>query len=100
MVLGTGNSNTGNWNFAAEPRPRKRRTSAATRKSCAVEQIRDDARAHENNAELRGINAQVCENDARGRETHVQRRKNDERVRETKKPTDGELVKTKLNVTS
>lgn len=48
----------------------------------------------------RGINAQVRKNDARGRETHVQRRKNDERVRETKKPTDGELVKTKLNVTS
>ena len=71
--------------FAAEPRPRKRRTSAATRKSCAVEQIRDDARARENNAELRGINAQVCENDTRGREIHVQRRRNDAGRRETKK---------------
>ena len=44
--------------FAAEPRPRKRRTSAATRKSCAVEQIRDDTRARENDAEQREINAQ------------------------------------------
>ena len=72
--------------FAAEPRPRKRRTSAATRKSCAVEQIRDDARARENNAELRGINAQVCENDARGREIYAQRRTNDADVRERKSP--------------
>ena len=77
--------------FAAEPRPRKRRTSAVTRKSCAVEQIRDDARARENNAELRGINAQVCENDARRREIYAQRRKNDAGRRETKKPTDSEL---------
>jgi hypothetical protein len=70
----------------------KRRTSAATRKSCAVEQIRNGATVRENDATLRGINAQVCENDARGREIHVQRHRNDAGQRETKKPTVGELL--------
>lgn len=54
----------------------KRRTSAATRKSCAVVQIRNSATVRENDATLRGIYAQVRENDAG--------------VSETKKPTVGE----------
>ena len=62
----------------------KRRTSAATRKSCAVEQIRNGARVRENDATLRGIYAQV-------REIYAQRRGNDAGRRETKKPTVGEL---------
>jgi hypothetical protein len=73
----------------------KRRTSAATRKSCAVEQIRNGATVRENDATLRGINAQVCENDARGCEIHVQRRRNDAGRRETKKPIVGEPLTNK-----
>ena len=69
----------------------KRRTSAATRKSCAVEQIRNGARARENDATLRGIYAQVRENNAELRGINAQRRINDADVRETKKPTVGEL---------
>ena len=76
---------------AANAATLKRRTSAATRKSGAVEQIRNGATVRENDATLRGINAQVCENDARGREIHAQRRRNDAGQCETKKPTDGEL---------
>ena len=45
----------------------------------------------ENDATLRGINAQVRENDARGRKIHAQHRRNDAGRRETKKPTVGEL---------
>jgi hypothetical protein len=55
--------------FAAEPRPRKRRTSAATRKSCAVEQIRNSATVRENDARGRVINAQRREG-ARNKKAH------------------------------
>ena len=73
-------------------------TSAATRKSCAIEQIRNGATVRENDATLRGINAQVRENDARGRKIHAQRRRNDAGRRETKKPTKGELFMFRLLV--
>ena len=76
---------------AANAATLKRRTSAATRKSCAVEQIRNGARVRENDATLRGIYAQVRENNARVREMHAQHRTNDAGRRETKKPTIGEL---------
>ena len=64
------------------------------------EQTRNDATVRENDATLRGIYAQVRENNAELRGINAQRRRNDADVRETKKPTVGELVKTKLNVTS
>ena len=69
----------------------KRRISAATRKSCAVKQIRNGATVRENDATLRGIYAQGCENDAELRGINAQRRTNDAGRRETRKPTIGEL---------
>ena len=70
----------------------KRRTSAATRKSCAVEQIRNGATVRENDATLREIYAQVRENNAELRGIFAQVRTIDARARETKKPTVGELL--------
>ena len=52
----------------------KRRTSAATRKSCAVEQMWNGATVRENDATLRGIYAQVRENNAELRGINAQRR--------------------------
>lgn len=74
----------------------KRRTSAATRKSAAVEQIRNGATVRENDTTLRGINAQVREYDTRFGENYARLRENYARVRERKKPTVGELFISRL----